>query len=200
MGLGQVVSAVLTAGVSYVVISNSDSILDLAKDFTALMIISEIDNQFADLSKETIAVDAIIDDPDGDYEELFKIEITTSGTASGAHNSLCDKDPANKALNNRLKWESEQLDDKENPVGPTWPKGKIKRPKHISLKYRKRCSNLGCCNLFLYTIYKIHRMIFVSLWFYYLPLIVMVFANVYPVIKHWNNYECREIIRPDCTD
>ena len=74
------ISAVLVALVNYTVILQSDNVLDLAKDFTALMIISEIDNQFANLSKEKIARNAI-EDKDGDYEELFKIESTTSHLA-----------------------------------------------------------------------------------------------------------------------
>ena len=127
MGLGQVVSGVLTAAISYVVISNSDTILDLAKDFTALMIISEIDNQFASLSREKIAVDVIVDDADGTYDDLFKIEVTSSITAKGAHNSLCGKDLANKLVNKKIKWESDNRETlaKIGKSGPEWPVGKV---------------------------------------------------------------------------
>jgi hypothetical protein len=44
VGFLQVFSVFMTAGVCYLVIVVSDSVLDLAKDFTALIIISEIDN------------------------------------------------------------------------------------------------------------------------------------------------------------
>ena len=78
VGLLQVFSTALTAVVCYFVIVVSDSVLDLAKDFTALMIISEIDNQFAAISEETIAKDILADETKDIYKDLFKIEMTTS--------------------------------------------------------------------------------------------------------------------------
>ena len=47
-GILQVLSAVLIALINYAVITVSGNVLDLAKDFTALIIIAEIDNQFAE--------------------------------------------------------------------------------------------------------------------------------------------------------
>ena len=43
-GILQVLSAVLIAIINYAVITASDNVLDLAKDFTALIIIAEIDD------------------------------------------------------------------------------------------------------------------------------------------------------------
>ena len=40
-------------------------------------------------------------------------------------------------------------------------------------------------NLFLYIIYKIARVGFVSIWFYYLPLLVMFYATFSPVYTYW---------------
>ena len=51
-GLLQVLSAILIALINYAVITASEDVLELAKDFTALIIIAEIDNQFAGLSRE----------------------------------------------------------------------------------------------------------------------------------------------------
>ena len=59
--------------------------LDLAKDYTALLIISEIDNKFYDLSKEGIAKDAV-ENENGNYDALLKIEATTSNDARGKRN------------------------------------------------------------------------------------------------------------------
>ena len=40
-------------------------------------------------------------------------------------------------------------------------------------------------NLFLYIIYKIARIGFVSIWFYYLPLLVMFLSTASPCYKYW---------------
>ena len=85
-GILQVSSAVLTALTTYVVVVlASDNVLELAKDFTALMVISDIDNQFAQVSNEDIAKDAI-EDSEGKYSDLFKIETTSSLDARGSGN------------------------------------------------------------------------------------------------------------------
>ena len=44
-------------------------------------------------------------------------------------------------------------------------------------------------NAILYFIYRIMRTLFVSVWFYYLPVVVMIFANLEPVL---NNAACRQ--------
>jgi len=92
IGFCQVFSTVLTALVCYFVIVTSTSVLDLAKDFTALMIISEFDNQFARFSREKIALDAVTD-PNGTYADLFMIETTTSEEAKGGGNSYLRRHP-----------------------------------------------------------------------------------------------------------
>ena len=67
--------------------------LELAKDFTALMIIAQIDNWFAVMSKELIIKD-IFDSPD-EYDDLFKIETTTSNdTLKPEDNQPMEHDPA----------------------------------------------------------------------------------------------------------
>ena len=76
-GLLQVFSAVLIAIINYAVITVSDNVLDLAKDFTALIIIAEIDNQFAEQSKESLVRDAV-ENTNSEYAKLFKIETTSS--------------------------------------------------------------------------------------------------------------------------
>ena len=58
---------------------------------------------------------------------------------------------------------------------------KIQMSKGISLKWRKR----PCCNLILYSVYKMLRIVFVAVWFYYIPLIVVITTNVVPTFKHW---------------
>jgi hypothetical protein len=84
-GLLQVISTVITAGVCYAVIISSPNILDLAKDFTALMIIIDFDNYFANTSSDDITKD-IIENSMSDgvnclYTDIFTIETTTSSNA-----------------------------------------------------------------------------------------------------------------------
>ena len=76
-GFLQAFSTALTGFICYRVIVSSPTVIDLAKDFTALMIISDFDNQFAKFSKETIAKEAI-KNTDGTYKDIFLIETTTS--------------------------------------------------------------------------------------------------------------------------
>ena len=46
-----------------------------------------------------------------------------------------------------------------------------RRPATIRLAFNKRP---GCCNMFTYVIYRFLRLLFVSIWFYYFPIIVMI--------------------------
>ena len=52
-------STVLIAIINYAVISVSGTVLELAKDFTALVIIAEIDNQLANLTKGSLVTEAL---------------------------------------------------------------------------------------------------------------------------------------------
>ena len=98
----------------YAVIITSTTVLDLAKDFTALMIISEFDNQFANFSREKIATDAV-NNSDGTYTDLFMIDTTTSDEARGGGNSiLFDKDEAWKMILKRRHWKLWESLKKEN--------------------------------------------------------------------------------------
>ena len=42
-------------------------------------------------------------------------------------------------------------------------------------------------NWLRYSVYKILRFLFVSVWFYYFPFYVIVFQNVFPVAQFWMN-------------
>ena len=57
----------------------------------------------------------------------------------------------------------------------------VKRPKSISIKMMKRSP----INFIQYSFYKILRFLFVSVWFYYIPLIVVVISNLNPVLTNW---------------
>jgi len=69
------------------------------------MVIAEIDNQFAAVSKEDIAKDAI-EDKDGAYTNLFKIETTSSYDARGAGNTPLDPCEIHNLLNKKITYKN----------------------------------------------------------------------------------------------
>ena len=64
--------------INYMVITISESVIDIAKDFTALMIIADFDNIFGSLGGKEKAIDII---NDSTYDQMFTIEVTTSKDA-----------------------------------------------------------------------------------------------------------------------
>jgi hypothetical protein len=66
-------------------------------------------------------------------------------------------------------------------------KSRIERPKKIAITCTKRCKHFGCFNSFLYCSYRLIRVGFVFLWFYYLPILVIVISNGTPVWIYWTN-------------
>ena len=95
-GLFQVLAMVLITLVNLYVINISDSILNIMKDFTALIIISEFDDYFANgmFNEKAFKVCSDVDKPaDKEYIKLFKIETTTSLDAKDERNMKMDDDP-----------------------------------------------------------------------------------------------------------
>ena len=80
VGLLQYSALTAIALVNYLVVMISGSVLDIAKDFTALLIISDFDDIFAgQTSGNDVAMEIITS---SDYEELFLVETTTSHDAN----------------------------------------------------------------------------------------------------------------------
>jgi len=65
--------------VNYLVITISTNVIDIAKDFTALMVIADFDDIFGSQSTKSKAREIIEDYGDS----LFAVETTTSYKASG---------------------------------------------------------------------------------------------------------------------
>ena len=77
----QATALLSVAIINYLVVTISDNVLDIAKDFTALLIISDFDDIFADLTTtyqnmSEPCMDAL------EYEDLLVIESTTSTEAT----------------------------------------------------------------------------------------------------------------------
>ena len=79
-GFLQVTSMVLISVINYVAILISPTILEIAKNFTALLIISEFDDIFGTGMRKEKAKE-VCEDEDGIYGEIFIIETTTSHDA-----------------------------------------------------------------------------------------------------------------------
>ena len=88
--------------VNYIVILVSGTVIDVAKDFTALMIIAKFDDIFSHGIKDEKAKKICTESM---YENIFKIETTTSIDALGESNMKLDEDPVFDLikLNHRLK-------------------------------------------------------------------------------------------------
>jgi len=95
--------------INYAVILQSRTVLDLAKDFVALMIISEFDNMFAKYSEQMIVKD-ILDEHRADYKDLFKIETTTSTDRHGVINEVLPKDEIWDRIKERLDKEADDVE------------------------------------------------------------------------------------------
>ena len=75
-GFLQFLSMLLITAINYLVIMISTDVLEIAKDFTALMVISSFDDIFGSFEGRNEVAKQILTDPD--YEKLFTIETTTS--------------------------------------------------------------------------------------------------------------------------
>ena len=165
-GFLQMSAMFCVAIVNYFVITISDNVLDLAKDFTALMIIGEFDDYMSKASEtyasnDEIALMCVEEDL---FKDLLLIEVTTSRAAK--HNA-CVKLGKDEIL------EDVNKNRKERNKEP------IKRPPTIRLKFLQR----PVYSMLEFFIYKIFRLLYVSIWFYFFPFIVLCAMYVWPVIK-----------------
>jgi len=57
----------------------------------------------------------------------------------------------------------------------------------------------GCVNYLLRKFYSFFRTLFISVWFYYLPLLFVVFATIQPVLNYLETYStCIGFASNDC--
>lgn len=77
--------------INFAVISSSETVLNIAKDFTALAIIADFDDIFAVGLGDERAAD-ICENADGNYDGLLRIETTTSIKAKGVGSQKLPRD------------------------------------------------------------------------------------------------------------
>ena len=64
------------------------------------------------------------------------------------------------------------------------------RPLHISLRsFKTRYDEFGCLNVLQRIVYKGMRVMFLAIWFYYLPLLFAVWANLKPILTYWESFD-----------
>ena len=156
--------------VNYLVITISNNVIDIAKDFTALMIIADFDDIFGEAGVKGSKASDIVG---GDYEDLFKVETTTSHKAAGLRNRQMEDDEVyNKMVKDA---------DKTRKKGTRYPDFTCyprKRPKNIYIKWEERHWENKC----LYMIYRIWRLFHVSCWFYFFPFTILIFTYCWPLL------------------
>ena len=84
-GFLQAMAMFIISIINFAVSASSDSVLDVAKDFTALEIIAQFDDIFATGLGDEKAQE-ICEDADSVYKGLFRIETTTSTETLGEKN------------------------------------------------------------------------------------------------------------------
>ena len=169
-GFLQMLAMVCITLVNYLVITISTNVIDIAKDFTALMIIADFDDIFGEAGvKGSKATDIV----GGDYEDLFKVETTTSWKASGTNNKFLEDDVVyNKMVSDA---EKTRKPDVRYPDFTCYPR---KRPDHIHIKFEDRHWE----NKILYMVYRVWRLFHVSCWFYFFPFTVLIFTYGWPLL------------------
>ena len=165
-GFLQVCAMFCVAIVNYFVITISDNVLDLAKDFTALIIIGEFDDFMSKAvdtyaNQDEVALDCVTED---EYEDLLTIDVTTSLYARDEAEVKIPDDPIFTLVNVRREKDGKAI---------------LSRPKTIRLNFFARPSySMG-----EFIIYKILRLFYVAVWFYFFPFIVLCIMYLYPIMK-----------------
>ena len=157
------------------------AVIDVAKDFTALLIIADFDDFFGD-NIEDESSKMVCQQQDGAYADLFLIQTTTSLSAKGAANCRRNRDKINEFINHqrRLKTISRPYDSDFKPMKPTkGGKETIFRPLCVRLDYRVR----EPLNKVLYATYRVLRVVHVSVYFYSFPFLFLVALYLVPVYK-----------------
>ena len=162
----------LIALANYLVITISDIVLDVAKDFTALLIIADFDDIFANTNGSNLANDIVTG---GDkYKQCFLIEVTTShdAKADNPHNKL-ERDPVYDLI---VKDEKARKNS-DKSMFETYPR---KRPENMRIDF---WNDRSFENKVFYLVYRAFRVFHVTIWFYFFPFLALLATYYYPLIS-----------------
>jgi len=177
-------------------------VLDVAKDFTALAIIADFDDIFAEGLGEEKAKD-VCENEDGIYDDIFRIETTTSYDARGEMNEKIADDPIFDLVNKNRRMKNLARNymiiglphcvmyDSGPTLLPSLQKKILKRPKTI----RINSSDRDWENWLLYYTYRFLRTIHVTFWFYCLPFIFLVTLYFLPILNQYKDFKEMEALK-----
>ena len=135
----------------------------MVKDFLAVKVISELDDYFFfEHRQDEVAKQLIVN---SDFEGIYKIETTTSRRALPV-NSL-GTELNEFEMNDDIKWIQKTFGDDK----------KWATPKNL----RRSLSERKGIEFPLYGIYRFFRIIYVSIWFYLMPLLAMSLQFILPL-------------------
>jgi len=172
-GFLQMIAMFAIAIINYFVITISNDVLTLAKDFTALLIIADFDDLMSTATATYASNDELADDVQSgaEYEDLLLIEVTTSLDARRRRGRIkLEKDPIYEAINRRRMDNTSVLAEQ---------KSELTRPATIYLSWYDRPFH----SLVQFIIYRIFRIFYISFWFYFFPFLVLGAMYMWPVFK-----------------
>ena len=156
---------------NYWAIQLADNPLDIVMNFLALVVVSEIDDYFFVSHRDIICKD-IIENLESDWSYLFKIQTTTSTDARP-----WEKNP--------------EVNLMEKPRDVEWidlmkaREQDTKLPQYLRIEFSERSLSNKICRV----IYCCFRILYVTLWFYYLPYLSIIF-------EFWLTHSA-EVVRVD---
>lgn len=170
-GLLQLSAMLCVAIVNYFVITISDNVLDIAKDFTALLIIGEFDDALSTKTESYASVPDVAHDclSEDYYESIFKIETTTSNDARGLGEVKQPKDEVWDMIVKRR----------------TRTPGKLSQKRHPSIALRSKKpwgpSGRPVPQRIMFLVYRLLRWFYLTIWFYFFPFLVLCVMYIWPI-------------------
>lgn len=147
--------------VNFLAVLDQDTFSDIVMNFTALVIISEFDDFFYSTYDDSELKSVI---SDSDYANLLMIRRTSSVDATVESNqNLMTVDQCEKGY------------DSDNNLRVL--------PKYIYVNFLR---DRSCTNKLLYTIYRIIKCLYTSVWFYFMPYAIIICSYTIPLIHRQN--------------
>ena len=187
-GLMQASMIIFVEFINVMALLTNTQVIGIVMDFLALVIISEFDDFFFNAITNPDVTD-IIEDKDKMYKALITIQTTTSIYAKYImEGNRLKPQPCEQEAYDARKEEATALEKKANaPI--TSPRSADVRqndpdnfeeyeriPTHIRVQFSDRTWG----NMLLYLLYKVFRIFYTSVWFYFLPFVAMICSYAVP--------------------
>ena len=179
-GLLQTSVVVLVTLIGYIVIIvNSSTVIDVAKDFLTMMVIAEFDNYlYLEHSKDDVVNGLLVNRNTDNLRDLLKVQRTTSRECVIPDDPNSTKN-AFEPMRSTI-WVNEYRKADAEPDRP-----ELEIPKSIRITFGDR----PCCERFCFLGYRFLRLLHVSFWFYFSPLCFSLFQFILPLYVLWRDGE-----------